>query len=144
MLSECRIISQIKYARFHPPTDPHGTNSTAAAASLTRENNNATPRLGAPFPRPPQPERKYRRLPSQSTPSSPVMFKRRDWKFFHNDGGGEDSSSDSDSDLSNDGVGSLSSSRPGALHSSTVQLNLSALHRIGVALRGCVARFEGV
>jgi len=30
------------------------------------------------------------------------------------------------------------------LHSSTFQLNLSALHGIGGARRGCVARVEGV
>mmetsp|Transcript_18327 Transcript_18327/g.45590 ORF Transcript_18327/g.45590 Transcript_18327/m.45590 type:complete len:409 (-) Transcript_18327:926-2152(-) len=36
------------------------------------------------------------------------MFKRRDWKYFHNDGGV--SSSDSDSDVDNDGIGALSGS----------------------------------
>jgi hypothetical protein len=32
----------------------------------------------------------------------------------------------------------------GALHSSTFQLNLSALYEIGGARRGCVARVKGV
>jgi hypothetical protein len=36
------------------------------------------------------------------------MFKRRDWKYFHTDGG--QSSGDSDSDLENDGIGALSDS----------------------------------